>query len=84
MDGLPGLEIGVKTAKEEHIAPMEKMVGPQAPKHYRNKNRFGVGHLVLVAVISALFAFWSFAFVTSRGIDLPAGIKKFLNEGRLA
>lgn len=78
MDGLPGLQVALKTAREEKVAPIEKMVGPQAPKHYRNDRRFGVLHLVLVAIISALFTFLSIAFVTSRGIDLSAHVKKFL------
>lgn len=58
MDGLPGLEVGLKTATKEHIAPIEKMVGPHAPKRYQNNNnnnnRFGFKHLLLVAVLTTL------------------------------
>nr|POE94448.1 pyridoxamine 5'-phosphate oxidase family protein usto [Quercus suber] len=42
MDGLPGLPQGLRTAKEETIAPIKKMVGPLAPlnrKLYRSRSR---------------------------------------------
>jgi hypothetical protein len=32
MDGLPGMKIGLATARAEKIAPIQKMVGPLAPK----------------------------------------------------
>ncbi len=54
MDGLPGMHAGTKTAREENIAPIQKMVGPMAPRAYRNDRRFGALHLVLVAIFSAL------------------------------
>ena len=78
VDGLPGLQVALKTAKEEKVAPIEKMVGPQAPKHYRNDRRFGVVHLVLVAIISALFTALSLAFAITRGVDLSAHVNKLL------
>ncbi|KAL2132988.1 hypothetical protein VTI74DRAFT_3058 [Chaetomium olivicolor] len=54
VDGLPGMEIGYKTMKKEHITPIQKMVGPNAPRGYHNGRRFGVWSLVLVAMLSAL------------------------------
>jgi hypothetical protein len=54
VDGLPGMQIGYRTGKEEGIAPIEKMVGPMAPRAYRNDRRFTIWHLVLVALLSAL------------------------------
>lgn len=57
MDGLPAMHIAQKTGKEQGIAPMSKMVGPLAPQPglYRRDRRFGAHHLVLVAMLSALF-----------------------------
>ncbi|KAL1836190.1 hypothetical protein VTJ49DRAFT_5457 [Mycothermus thermophilus] len=54
MDGLPGMRIGLETAKKEHITPIPKMVGPMAPRAYRREGRFNAWHLVLVAIVSAL------------------------------
>ncbi|KAL2258176.1 hypothetical protein VTK26DRAFT_8623 [Humicola hyalothermophila] len=54
VDGLPGMEIGCKTAKEEHIVPLQKMVGPRAPRGYHNDRRFTAWHLVLVALLTAV------------------------------
>jgi hypothetical protein len=61
MDGLPAMQIARQTAKEESIAPMPKMVGPLAPRHYERGRRFGAHHLILVAVLSALLT--SFALL---------------------
>ncbi|KAK3319450.1 hypothetical protein B0H66DRAFT_268950 [Apodospora peruviana] len=58
MDGLPGLEIARKTAKEENIAPMKKMVGPLATDQYRPATRFTLFHLILVAFFTALTTAW--------------------------
>lgn len=57
MDGLPAMHVAQKTGKEQGIAPMSKMVGPLAPQPglYRRDRRFGAHHLVLVAILSALF-----------------------------
>ncbi|KAK3938314.1 hypothetical protein QBC46DRAFT_390547 [Diplogelasinospora grovesii] len=54
MDGLPGLEIGRRTAKEEGIIPLAKMVGPlaQQQKTYM-RGQFGIEHLLLVAILTA-------------------------------
>lgn len=54
MDGLPGMQIGYRTGKEEHIAPIQKMVGPTAPRAYRNDRRFNAWHLILVAVLASV------------------------------
>ena len=54
IDGLPAMQLARKTAREESITRMAKMVGPLAPRHYRRGRRFGTHHLVLVAVLSAL------------------------------
>ncbi|KAK4158218.1 hypothetical protein C8A00DRAFT_28722 [Chaetomidium leptoderma] len=54
VDGLPGMQIGYKTGKEEHIAPIRKMVGPLARRRYHNDRRFNVWHLILMAVLSAV------------------------------
>ncbi|KAL2022646.1 hypothetical protein VTK56DRAFT_4990 [Thermocarpiscus australiensis] len=54
VDGLPGMEIARRTAKEEGIAPIEKMVGRTAPRVYRSHRRFSVWHLILVAALTAV------------------------------
>ncbi|KAL2266841.1 hypothetical protein VTJ83DRAFT_4118 [Remersonia thermophila] len=54
MDGLPGMRIGLETAKQEHIIPNPKMVGPLAPRAYRREGRFNAWHLILVAIVSVL------------------------------
>lgn len=48
------MEIGCKTAKEEHIAPITKMVGQKAPQGYYNAQRFSIWHLVLVAILASM------------------------------
>ncbi|KAK1752042.1 hypothetical protein QBC47DRAFT_64118 [Echria macrotheca] len=70
LDGLPGLEVGRRTGQAEHIAPMEKMVGPLAQKRYRNNRRFSVEHLVLVAIVTALFTVYASAM-----FGLPTRVK---------
>lgn len=54
VDGLPGMQIGCRTGKEEHITPIQKMVGPAAPRAYHNHRRFTAWHLILVAVFSSV------------------------------
>ena len=59
MDGLPGLHIGQETMKSEKITPLKKMVGPLAPTHYGYpKARFGIEHLMIVAVFSILCTYF--------------------------
>lgn len=41
-------------AKQENIAPIKKMVGPHAPKHYQGPGGFTLQHMFLLAVVSLL------------------------------
>jgi hypothetical protein len=66
VDGLPGMQIGNRTGKEEHIAPIEKMIGPKAPRAYRNDRRFTAWHLIVVAVVSAV--------CTALSLSLPLAL----------
>ncbi|KAK3390702.1 hypothetical protein B0H63DRAFT_466307 [Podospora didyma] len=70
MDGLPGMGTALRTGRQEHIEPLQKMVGPLAPRHYRNTRRFGAGHLILVALLSVLFTVVSMAFAWPRLVAL--------------
>ncbi|KIW22765.1 uncharacterized protein PV07_11031 [Cladophialophora immunda] len=60
MDGLPGLQRGVKTALTDDVKPIKKMVGPYAPpsngggRSRRPTGAFAPGHLILVAILSSL------------------------------
>jgi hypothetical protein len=63
VDGLPGMKIGYKTGKQQGIAPIKKMVGPMAPQVYHNNRRFGMLHLILVAVLSAICTALSLPFL---------------------
>ncbi|KAK0715350.1 hypothetical protein B0H67DRAFT_489075 [Lasiosphaeris hirsuta] len=54
MDGLPGLEVARKMGEKQKIAPIEKMVGQAASRNYSLDNGFGVQHLILVALLTAL------------------------------
>jgi len=51
---MPGLEIARKTAVTDNVKPIEKMVGPLAPRRYVNSRRYGLQHLVMVALLTAL------------------------------
>lgn len=54
---MPAMDIAQKTMREEKIKPLKKMVGPMAPtRHYQYgvRRTFGVEHLVLVAVMTAI------------------------------
>ncbi|KAK3324820.1 hypothetical protein B0T19DRAFT_239441 [Cercophora scortea] len=68
IDGLPGLQVALKTAKEEHVAPIQKMVGPLAPKAYLNDRRFPVKHLVLAAISTAFLTVCLF-FIGLAAVD---------------
>lgn len=71
MDGLPGMKVGVKTARKEKIEPIKKMVGPYAPKHYNGTNGFGNKHIILVALLSFLLGMLVTLYVSSsRNIGL--------------
>ncbi|EXJ74444.1 uncharacterized protein A1O5_02740 [Cladophialophora psammophila CBS 110553] len=57
MDGLPGLQRGVRTAMTDDVKPIKKMVGPYAPTNGRSRRPnkfFTLGHLILVAILTAL------------------------------
>ncbi|OAP63917.1 hypothetical protein AYL99_03144 [Fonsecaea erecta] len=58
MDGLPGLQRGVKTAVTEDVKPIKKMVGRYAPssngRSCRPTKAYTPAHLILVAVLSSL------------------------------
>lgn len=73
MDGLPGLQRGVKTAITDDVKPVKKMVGPYAPlKGPRRPNQvFTVGHLILVALLSA------FSTVVLIFVALKFGFERF-------
>lgn len=81
MDGLPALQIAQKAMVQQGIEPLKKMVGPLAPRKYRNGNRFSLTHLLLVALVTAIVT----AFVTRFGLDtahaiavrLPADASQF-------
>lgn len=70
MDGLPALHVAQKTRVQEQIQPLKKMVGPLAPSHYQNSNRFSLEHLLLVAFVTAVIT----AFVTAYGLDATHAI----------
>lgn len=82
MDGLPALHVAQRTRVQEVIEPLRKMVGPLAPTthggyYYQDGRRFGLGHLILVALLTAVAT----AFLLTYGRDalvsfvsrLPAG-----------
>ncbi len=48
------MHVAHKKGVQEHIAPVQKMVGAAAPPAYHNARRFSAWHLVLVALLSAL------------------------------
>ncbi|KAK3905980.1 hypothetical protein C8A05DRAFT_30135 [Staphylotrichum tortipilum] len=63
IDGLPGMRLAHEKGLQEHIAPIQKMVGAAAPPAYHNARRFSVWHLVLVALVSALCTGLSLSFL---------------------
>ena len=54
MDGLPANKTGLKTAREKGVEPIKKMVGPLAPKSYKNASGVRLEYVLLVAVMSFL------------------------------
>jgi hypothetical protein len=70
VDGLPGMHAGTKTAREEHIAPIQKMVGPMAPRAYRDDRQFGIWHLVLVAALSVVCTAVSLSLILAVPLSL--------------
>lgn len=78
MDGLPGTHVGQSTMKAEKITPLKKMVGPLAPTHYGYpKARFGVEHLILVAVVSVLSTY----FLLLYGVQIASVLSNRLPVG---
>lgn len=65
MDGLPALHAAQKTMMQEKIEPLKKMVGPLAPSCYQNSNRYGLEHLLLVALVTGMVT----AVIMSYGLD---------------
>ncbi|KAK0627956.1 hypothetical protein B0T14DRAFT_513589 [Immersiella caudata] len=63
MDGLPGLKIGLKAGREEGVEPIEKMVGPKAPRKNRRLGyglqslRFTLVTLGLWTLVGALYLY---------------------------
>lgn len=58
VDGLPGMKLGQKNAKEEGIAPIKKMVGDFASRNYQLPvGRFTIMHMLLAMLFSALLTF---------------------------
>lgn len=70
MDGLPALHVAQKARVQENIEPLRKMVGPLAPTHYQNDSRFGVQHLLLVALVAAVVS----ALATRYGFDTARAV----------
>ena len=58
MDGLPGMQRGVKTATSESVKPMKKMVGPYAPENgerrMRTNAKFTWEHLIHAVLLGVL------------------------------
>lgn len=48
------MEVACRTAKRERITPIQKMVGPMAPRGYYHPRVFKLWHLILVAVLTAI------------------------------
>lgn len=70
MDGLPALNVAQRARVQESIEPLRKMVGPFAPTHYHNDNRFGLQHLILVALVAAVLS----ALATRYGFDTARAV----------
>lgn len=72
IDGLPGLELGRRTAKEEGIAPIKKMIG--VPRGYRSSStkRFSLLQLILVAFLAAISMLGFMTILPLVGVRLLA------------
>lgn len=59
MDGLPGMQTGQIVASKENIAPIEKMVGPLAPKKgaFTRQSSIRPAMLLVVALLSFIMGF---------------------------
>lgn len=75
MDGLPGTHNAQSTMKADKITPLKKMVGPLAPTRYGYPHaRFGVEHLLLVAVFSVLSTYLLLLYGAQISNALLAGL----------
>ncbi|KAM7189213.1 hypothetical protein V8F33_010215 [Rhypophila sp. PSN 637] len=75
IDGLPGLELGRRTAKEEGIAPIKKMVGmPSRGYRSGSAKRFNLWHLVLVGLVSVM------ATVSLIALSPALGVRVMVNR----
>ena len=79
MDGLPGLKRGLAAGKKFHVAPIEKMVGPLAPKRYSS----GYGFSVLQVLLIALLAFFAGLAVAVYGRTAADFIKYGVKDSPL-
>lgn len=73
MDGLPALHVAQKAMVQEKVQPLKKMVGPHAPKHYQNSNRFSLEHLLLVVVVTVIITAFVTGFVLILLVPLLPG-----------
>ena len=65
VDGMPGMKCALETADKERIAPLEKMVGPNAPRPGRYAlRRYTAGDMVLCAMVAVLVSGLLQAFAT--------------------
>lgn len=68
---------------QEKIEPLKKMVGPLAPSNYQSGNRFGLEHMVLVALVTAMVTavFMRYGVDTARivAVRLPAETSRLMH-----
>lgn len=82
MDGLPALHIAQKARVQEKVQPLKKMVGPLAPSRYRHDHRFGLEHLMFVALVTAIITacVMKFGAETARAVavSIPADTSRWV------
>jgi hypothetical protein len=77
MDGLPGMKIGLDIGKAEKIAPIQKMVGPLAPRNGTAGNVvYAQKQIRLIILLSFLLG----VFAALYGLPLWASFKESLRE----
>lgn len=52
MDGLPGMRMAQRVAKEKSVAPIKKMVGPFAPTAYRAPESLPLEQMVIIFIVA--------------------------------
>jgi hypothetical protein len=77
MDGLPGMKIGLATAKAEGIVPIQKMVGPLAP---RNGVTSAIVHTQRQITLVVLLSFLLGVFTALYGFPMWAGLKTMVRD----